>query len=191
MALKNVRNHDGVRVLWVDALCINQNDVGERSKQVVLMKEIYGRAVRVLICLDIEDLEDSLGESSHSDACSAVREIADLSEPHPSDPTPWKRPGYVEPPFPPHSGRHISLLVCLFSCKWFLRIWVVQEVVLAKETIVIIGKEKLEWAPLGRTAIRVTNHRSPYQTLLPRQIVQACLQTTAIDVLKTIPYGKF
>jgi hypothetical protein len=45
MALKNVRNHDGVRVLWVDALCINQNDVGERSKQVVLMKEIYGRAV--------------------------------------------------------------------------------------------------------------------------------------------------
>jgi hypothetical protein len=79
----------------------------------------------------------------------------------------------------------------LFSCKWFLRIWVVQEVVLAKETIVIIGKEKLEWAPLGRTAIRVTNHRSPYQTLLPRQIVQACLQATAIDVLKTIPYGKF
>ena len=34
----------GLRPLWVDALCIDQDDVEERSQQVLLMREIYTRA---------------------------------------------------------------------------------------------------------------------------------------------------
>lgn len=39
------------RLLWIDALCINQDDVQERSHQVRLMGEIYRRAKRVLVWL--------------------------------------------------------------------------------------------------------------------------------------------
>src|SRR4051794_38739048 len=47
IALKYLRFPDRERVLWVDALCINQKDVSERNEQVRLMGEVYGRASEV------------------------------------------------------------------------------------------------------------------------------------------------
>lgn len=41
----------GTRRIWVDALCINQNDVQERGEQVKLMFDLYSHAARVLIWL--------------------------------------------------------------------------------------------------------------------------------------------
>lgn len=50
-ALKHIE-HDrcrwGIRVFWIDALCINQEDNLEKSHQVQMMGDIYGRASRVL-----------------------------------------------------------------------------------------------------------------------------------------------
>ncbi|TVY39650.1 Heterokaryon incompatibility protein 6,OR allele [Lachnellula subtilissima] len=39
------------RILWADAICINQQDVDERSQQVQLMREIYQDASQVLVWL--------------------------------------------------------------------------------------------------------------------------------------------
>lgn len=50
-ALRHIRLPDEDRVLWIDALCINQNDVSERAHQVNLMREVYRRASRVLVWL--------------------------------------------------------------------------------------------------------------------------------------------
>jgi len=41
--------------LWVDAVCINQSDLEERSHQVALMAEIYTRAQSVLVWLGAEN----------------------------------------------------------------------------------------------------------------------------------------
>ncbi len=46
-----LRKPDSVRVLWVDAVCINQQDVKEKSQQVALMGKIYRGAKTVLIWL--------------------------------------------------------------------------------------------------------------------------------------------
>lgn len=46
------------RVLWIDALCINQNDESEKSHQVGLMRDIYMRATRVLSWLGTPDVEE-------------------------------------------------------------------------------------------------------------------------------------
>ncbi|KAF7186847.1 Heterokaryon incompatibility protein 6, OR allele [Pseudocercospora fuligena] len=46
--------HKHFRV-WMDAVCINQRDVSERSQQVAIMKDVYSRADRVLIWLGEED----------------------------------------------------------------------------------------------------------------------------------------
>ncbi|EHK48775.1 hypothetical protein TRIATDRAFT_180369, partial [Trichoderma atroviride IMI 206040] len=50
-ALERLRLPDKDRVLWVDALCINQSDNKEKTQQVRIMGEIYTRAQRVLIWL--------------------------------------------------------------------------------------------------------------------------------------------
>ena len=40
-ALRHLRLPDEARVMWVDALCIDQNDMSERNHQVSIMGEIY------------------------------------------------------------------------------------------------------------------------------------------------------
>lgn len=50
-ALQIIRHPYKSRVLWIDALCVNQHDVKERNVVVLQMKEIYYRATQVVICL--------------------------------------------------------------------------------------------------------------------------------------------
>lgn len=50
-ALRAFRNHQTVRVLWVDALCINQNDLHEKNVQVPQMARLYLAASAVLVWL--------------------------------------------------------------------------------------------------------------------------------------------
>jgi hypothetical protein len=49
-ALLQLRS-DRVRLVWIDALCINQDDSSERSEQVSKMRTIYERAEEVLVWL--------------------------------------------------------------------------------------------------------------------------------------------
>jgi len=48
-ALRNMRHPEGMRMLWIDALCINQKDIVERNLQVLRMKDIYENAARVIV----------------------------------------------------------------------------------------------------------------------------------------------
>ncbi|KAF2251561.1 HET-domain-containing protein [Trematosphaeria pertusa] len=59
-ALRNLRYKDKHRVLWVDAICINQEDPIERSEQVRDMSQVYSQAERVLIWLGEENLSCQL-----------------------------------------------------------------------------------------------------------------------------------
>ncbi|KAE9367276.1 HET-domain-containing protein, partial [Stipitochalara longipes BDJ] len=54
-ALVNLRDAREERVLWVDAICINQPDVDERNRQVQLMAHIYSRAKEVIVWLGTLD----------------------------------------------------------------------------------------------------------------------------------------
>jgi ABC-type antimicrobial peptide transport system ATPase subunit len=50
-----MRFSDKPRVLWIDAICINQSSLSERSDQVALMSTIYSRANRNLVYLGEDD----------------------------------------------------------------------------------------------------------------------------------------
>jgi hypothetical protein len=52
-ALLHLREPEDERVLWVDAICINQEDVHERNKQISIMPYIYTRARNVLVWLGV------------------------------------------------------------------------------------------------------------------------------------------
>lgn len=53
-ALKRVHLATTTRTIWVDALCINQHDPNERSRQVQLMQHIYRNARQVLVWLGLD-----------------------------------------------------------------------------------------------------------------------------------------
>lgn len=54
-ALRTLRRATTSRLLWIDQLCINKEDVIERSCQVRLMRLIYNRADLVIAWLSPED----------------------------------------------------------------------------------------------------------------------------------------
>ena len=56
--LKDLRDTNHKRFLWIDAICINQGDEVEKSKQVPLMKIIYENARGTVIWLGSNGMED-------------------------------------------------------------------------------------------------------------------------------------
>lgn len=51
VVLRRLRRTSHARVLWIDQLCINQDDLQERSEQVQIMREIYRNARLVVLWL--------------------------------------------------------------------------------------------------------------------------------------------
>jgi hypothetical protein len=63
LALRHFRDGTNSRTLWVDAICINQKDDGERNQQVSIMGDIYERCDPVLIWLGVP-LREPLGQQN-------------------------------------------------------------------------------------------------------------------------------
>jgi hypothetical protein len=59
-ALLPLRLRDKLRLLWINAVCINQLDNDEETRQVMLMRKIYEHALRVLVWLGEGSEESSL-----------------------------------------------------------------------------------------------------------------------------------
>ncbi|PMD19982.1 hypothetical protein NA56DRAFT_558934, partial [Hyaloscypha hepaticicola] len=51
LLLTRLRTPDSSQLLWIDAICINQNDLGERSQRVSHMGKIYKNAEVMLMWL--------------------------------------------------------------------------------------------------------------------------------------------
>lgn len=71
-ALCRMRLATKPRRLWADQICINQDDVHERSSQVRLMNEVYKGAVRILVWLGPDEHGDSEGAKSMVDRLHGV-----------------------------------------------------------------------------------------------------------------------
>ncbi|KAI8954499.1 HET-domain-containing protein [Xylaria longipes] len=69
-ALRRLRRRFKTRVLWVDAVCINQEDIDERSAQVTLMEDIYSNAASTAIWLG-----DIGGTNTHDEDLTAGRRL--------------------------------------------------------------------------------------------------------------------
>ncbi|KAF4493230.1 Heterokaryon incompatibility 6, OR allele [Fusarium agapanthi] len=73
-ALLDLRHPTRKRVLWIDALCINQADNDEKSNQIRLMHEIYSQAQEVLIYLGKSD--PSVRDAVRSMRCLDLMRLA-------------------------------------------------------------------------------------------------------------------
>jgi hypothetical protein len=143
--LQNVRS-DVPRVLWADSICINQEDLEEKSHQVRMMGQIYRSANRVLIFIGSDDFGHGANVSSLLDDMSAMirpiieqPDVAPHSFPWPDDNAPILKDTRWES------------LGSLFEQSWFTRGWVAQEAALAKDGHMIWGKYQFDWFDLGLT----------------------------------------
>ncbi|TDZ74426.1 Heterokaryon incompatibility protein 6, OR allele [Colletotrichum trifolii] len=116
----------GIRLLWVDAVCINQNDIDERDSQVGKMRFIYSNARRVVVFLGTA----VAGPQTNGLAtpCPARRRLEDLDITDIGAQLKQKT-----------KSMHRLSLKTIFRMRYFSRIWVVQELLLSKLVIFKIG----------------------------------------------------
>ncbi|KAK1639695.1 heterokaryon incompatibility protein-domain-containing protein [Colletotrichum phormii] len=134
------RHPQGFRV-WVDALCINQQDVAERNQQVQLMRRIYSSAELVFSWLGEDDEE-----------IGAAFETINLVA-HEMDKVDWPQliVADIGPETDWHSNQSWKSVWTLFNLPYWFRVWVVQEIVLAEKLILLSGTSSVDWIALFLT----------------------------------------
>jgi hypothetical protein len=129
-ALRLLRYPDRPILAWIDAICINQEDIPERNAQVAIMGRIYQLADKVTIFLgeksaDSDLIIDFLGVFQIEDS---IRET-------------------------PREGFLLSLaqkqaLLGLFRRPWFSRVWILQEVFKCPfgKAVIVCGDTWIDWS---------------------------------------------
>ncbi|KAL1592617.1 hypothetical protein SLS60_011033 [Paraconiothyrium brasiliense] len=118
-----------IRKVWVDALCINQGNLAERSIQVSQMDRIYRSASMVYVWL---------GESNELTE-RAFAELYDMTQ-HIG----WDNiipAEYFDTNLMHSKWRAISEILYR---PWFRRVWVIQELLCARHALFVCGKDFLE-----------------------------------------------
>jgi Heterokaryon incompatibility protein (HET) len=110
-ALRRLRLPDVPRVFWIDAICINQEDIEERNRQVSLMREIYQKAQQLFIWL-------GPGDSYSTAAVNVMRRFAEAQ----AELTTIGRLPYVYA-----KPEEWVSFAKLLQRAWFERLWIIQE----------------------------------------------------------------
>lgn len=125
-ALKSLRHEEEEKVLWVDALCINQQDPIEKADQVARMRDIYSQAHATCVWL-------GPSEDDSDTAMDFVRGSHMLDVENPK-----LRLDDINPPW--------QALQALFARSWWGRMWIVQEFSKSNNVVVRCGEKEVEMA---------------------------------------------
>ncbi|KAF2677064.1 hypothetical protein K458DRAFT_492095 [Lentithecium fluviatile CBS 122367] len=134
------------RWIWIDQLCINQEDLKERGAQVSMMGDIYSGAFWTLVWLGAADdhtatalqainkLMDAEGDLVNSDILPYIEDQPESV--------------YAAAKIPYISEAEWDALAALFQRQYFRRMWVVQENLLSQTTLGLCGDIELPWRQL-------------------------------------------
>ncbi|KAK3996171.1 heterokaryon incompatibility protein-domain-containing protein [Cladorrhinum sp. PSN332] len=127
-ALSTLRTAYKPRYIWADAICINQEDTNERNHQVRMMQRIYSQASSVIVWLG-------------NVTPSAAMTVRDLIMPFNCLSQTNEQQKIL-----PYPEAALVGLRGLFRQPWWKRIWIIQEVVAAREIVVFYGNEIIPWS---------------------------------------------
>lgn len=141
-------NHAEYSYIWVDALCINQDDLEEKSSQIPLMDRVYGQAHATMMWLGggeqlinqgfiktimglqlvIDRLEEELGTEDKELVMQRCRSFNIRS-----------REAFENLGLEPIDPIDLIGFYLVFSRSWFKRAWIVQEWILSRNCIFLCG----------------------------------------------------
>jgi len=159
-ALRALRLPGHVRRLWVDAVCIDQSNVDERTRQVHYMRLVYKHSTRVIVWLGVRTpgVEHAFAAASRlSQAMEVLREAG--GESGYSGVDPQAAEAFVDSAagdLPRTSLHHLSEL---FDRPYWTRTWCIQEVVAAPWATVKVEDLEIPFLDLMSTFTLVAEWR--------------------------------
>ncbi|KAJ8126358.1 hypothetical protein O1611_g7280 [Lasiodiplodia mahajangana] len=146
-ALCSLRREDRNVRLWVDALCINQDDINERNHQVQQMRRIYSSALETIIYLG-----DLYGGYTEQQAWSFLERYAART---------MNEDGDLDSDLPAKKERQVFLYEVL-GRPWFQRLWVLQEAVVSKKLSIQGGHRRISWDDFCKVVILTPKYNDQY-----------------------------
>lgn len=128
-ALRSLRHEVRELPLWVDAVCINQQNIPERNQQVSFMGAIYAAARNTIIYLGESDTESDW-------IIQSLRNAGSIEE---ADATALRK----------------RITSSILSRPWFGRVWVLQELALSHNPIIQCGSSRVKWSALSSFMIQL------------------------------------
>jgi hypothetical protein len=135
-ALFELRDPESSRSIWIDAICINQQDLEEKQHQILLMKVVYERASQVVVWLS----------KPRSDADLAVALLTELGEQHDSGTHTVQSMQSIHRPR--MRSPEWTALRDFLHHSWWRRVWTFQEVVVGRKVVVQFGRHTIPWERL-------------------------------------------
>ncbi|KAF7512731.1 hypothetical protein GJ744_000298 [Endocarpon pusillum] len=176
LALRYTRRTDASVMLWADQICINQGDLVEKTRQVLLMDKIYQRAWSTLVWLGEEgdnssDAMDTIGSISASLRCSMDEKAPDAED--------FERLGLPAP-----ESQQWRELAKFLARPWFQRVWIIQEIVLSNSIQLQCGWKTISWFEISAFAVNFGQH--DLTQYLDENSKAGCTRITNIDRMKDV-----
>ena len=156
LALQRLQHETDERIPRIDAICISQTNNAERNDRVLLMRRFYQGAENVIIWLG-EELRDSANAFdlvSRIVAANALEQDLNLVGKQRS----FKAEDLIRLSLPERSSPAWTTLDSLFWRPWFNRVWLIQEVAVARSASVLYGQDHCQCSNLTTTACYIKDH---------------------------------
>ncbi|KAF9872085.1 het domain protein [Colletotrichum karsti] len=138
-ALQNLRHTNQSIRLWADAICIDQVNLKERNHQVQQMRDIYASSTETIIYLGNDD-----GSNTSLSAWNFLERQSEWSLNDKGDKD-YERPSDLEENLTSFRGEISDVENSVLIQPWFLRVWVLQEVVVSKLVSIQCGRRRIPW----------------------------------------------
>ncbi|KAF4776733.1 hypothetical protein HER10_EVM0008417 [Colletotrichum scovillei] len=145
-ALRHLRYSDRERVLWIDAICIDQSSIPEKNVQVALMGDVYRFAARTIVWIGTDESPGNL-------LLSLFRRFIPLTH-NLAEPTVKTAHAVLAPGAETYtnavpSRNVLKAIELLTKVPWFTRTWTLQELCLSEHVVITLGKSSLSWESLN------------------------------------------
>ncbi|KAI3528388.1 hypothetical protein CSPX01_16269 [Colletotrichum filicis] len=145
VALRAFRQEGRSVVMWIDQICINQDDNEEKAQQIPLMSRIYQNAMNTVIWL---------GEST-SNSASAIKLLEDVRLLLQFTEKTIGPDEFEGLNLPSESSEVWKALWDFLSRPWFTRLWIIQEVILSFDSWVVCGNHMATWDVLSLACLHL------------------------------------
>lgn len=153
-ALPYLRRQKESRLLWIDAICIDQGNLTERSDQVSLMGRIFSLADRCIAWLGLEIFDTGLAVEKLEYIASTI--IIDPSSYEMSCAYPDSCEEHWSKVYEPPRLEEVEAIAIdhFYRRPWFGRLWVLQEISLGSpSSIIMCGNQTMQWQTFARATI--------------------------------------
>jgi hypothetical protein len=179
VALRHIRAKTTPCSMWIDAVCINQEDNSERSKQVSRMQDIFTLAPRVLVWLGEASVTSATALSTLEylgHQCLDTTNEYWIFPPKVSEEDWWD----IDTPLP-YDAETWDAIGELLGRSYFKRLWIWQEVILSDDRAVVqCGGEQTDWPTFRRAVDRMFQFKSN----MPEPICRRLLHVYALSYMR-------